>query len=152
MSISMTGAPLVIWEDPSLNVRVLGGNGRFEIRYPLIEGETGIPDFTTRADAIRYAERVADSIRLQRRLAHDRALKEEARRAAARTTTVDLVLRDATARRWVMVAPNAYIPADWVKRGRPFQDFTRRTRAQIEVLYGPVRVEHSIEIRGEVVA
>lgn len=145
----MTGAPLAIWEDASLNVRVIGGGGRFEIRYPLIEGETGIPDFTTRADAIRYAERVADSIRLQRRLAHDRALKEEARRSATGTTIMDLVLVDATARRWVMVAPDLYVPADWVKRGRPFRDFTRRTRAQIEELYGPVRAEHSIEIRGE---
>lgn len=137
-----------IWQDTGVNVRVVEDAGRYEVRYPLISGETGIPDFTTPSDAIGYAEHVARTLRFTRNVAHGTAEKEDARRTV-KTTRLDLVLRDATATRWVLVAPGLYALADWIKRGRPFKDFTRRTREQIEERYGATTVEHSIEIKGE---
>jgi hypothetical protein len=143
MSISLTGAPTMIWEDAAVSVRVFIDHGRFAIEYPLKTGNAGIPDFTTRADAISYAEHVAKTIRFQRKLSHETALKEEARRAASRTATIDLVLQDREGDLWVSVGGGFYtLPG-------PGPDYSRE---YIENRFGPVTVERSITIRGEVVA
>jgi hypothetical protein len=139
-----------VWRDTGVNVEVYGGNGRYDVRWPTLSGTSGAPDFTTRTDAFRYAQHVAKAMRATRNIAHGTALREQARRAATRTTTIDLVLRDAVGCMWSLVGPDLYVPAQWVASGR-FPDSERLTRLEVEKYDGPITVVHSIEIKGELV-
>lgn len=138
------------WIDHGVSVSISGSNGRYEVCYPIQSGTGAAPDFTVREEALDYAAAIARAIRFQREVAHGAALQMDAKREPEpKTITLDLVLRDSTAAGWVLVAPGLYILADWIKRGRPFRDSQRRTRAYIEENYGTITVEHSIEIKGE---
>jgi hypothetical protein len=138
------------WIDHGVSVSISGSNGRYAVRYPTQPGTGVAPDFTVREEALDYAAAIARAIRFQREVTHGAALQMDAeRKPEPKATTLELVLRDSTTTRWVLIGPGLYILADWIKRGRPFHDSLRRPRAYIEEKYGPVTVEHSIEIKGE---
>lgn len=132
-----------IWQDTGVNVRVVEDAGRYEVRYPLISGETGIPDFTTPSDAIGYAEHVARTLRFTRNVAHGTAEKEAARRRIG-VTTLDLVLNDSEGRLWVRTAADEYRLQGALRSGT-----LSLSRATLDAMYGPTTVEHSIDIKGE---
>jgi hypothetical protein len=137
-----------IWHDTGVNVKVVAEGGRFEVRWPVLGGDSVSHTHTGRTDAISYAEYVAKSMRFQREVAHAQALREWC--APTRTTTLDLVLRDAVGCMWSLVGPDLYVPAQWVASG-PFPDSERLTRLEVEKYDGPITVVHSIEIKGELV-
>lgn len=138
------------WIDHGVSVSIHRSNGYFEVRWPIQSGTNGASGFTAREEALDCAATIARVIRFRREMAHGAALRMDAdRKPEPKATTLELVLRDSTATRWVLVAPGLYILADWITRGRPFYDSLRRPRAYIEEKYGPITVEHSIEIKGE---
>jgi hypothetical protein len=138
------------WIDHGVSVSIHRGHGGYEVCWPIRSGTTGASGFTARKEALDYAEFAARGIRFLREVAHGAALQMDAeRKPEPKATTLELVLRDSTTTRWVLIGPGLYILADWIKRGRPFHDSLRRPRAYIEEKYGPVTVEHSIEIKGE---
>lgn len=142
-----------VWRDTSLNLRVVRDGERFEARWPVpgLNNESGAPDFTTAQDAIDYAEHVGKAIRFQRELAHEQALREHARRAE-KVTTIDLVLKDAVGCSWSLVGPDLYVPTQWLVSDNPIPDSWHWTRAKLDKFDGPVTVEHSIQVRGELLA
>lgn len=135
---------ILIFQDKGVNVWAQRYGDRYEVFWPTPKGHGANPDFTVEQDARRYAEGVAKAIKSIRDAAHGVALRENAARGAR---VIDLVLRDAHGGAWVCVGLDRYELADTVQAEPRYADRFARSRVNIERNYGPLTVEHSMEVR-----